>query len=88
MNDDLNDRVGVAEARFGLIAPTVNGTLADTTMSAYFKRVSESPVEMPDGQRYRPHEAVGDRVPTELMQEFFDRMDIALADDKEVIMVA
>ena len=38
--------------------------------------------------RYRPHEAVGDRVPAELMQEFFDRMDIALADDKEVIMVA
>ena len=36
----------------------------------------------------RPHESVGDRVPAEAMQEFFDRFERALAYDPETMEAA
>jgi len=38
--------------------------------------------------RYRPHEAVGDRVPADLMEEFFARFEAALKYDEEVMPAA
>ena len=38
--------------------------------------------------RYRPHESIGDRVPAEAMQEFFDRFERALAYDPEAMEAA
>jgi len=38
--------------------------------------------------RFRPHESIGDRVPAEAMQEFFDRFERALRDDPEATLAA
>ena len=38
--------------------------------------------------RYRPHESIGDRVPAEAMQEFFDRFENALQADPEAMLAA
>ena len=38
--------------------------------------------------RYRPHESIGDRVPAEVMQEFFDRFEKALAYDPDDMLAA
>jgi hypothetical protein len=38
--------------------------------------------------RYRPHESIGDRVPAEAMQEFFDRFEKALQADPEAMLAA
>lgn len=41
--------IEIAEFRFGLIAPAINGTFPDSSMTSYFKRISSQPLEMPDG---------------------------------------
>ena len=46
-------RVELAEYKFGLIAPAVNGTYPDASMAEYFRRVSADPVGLPDGTRVR-----------------------------------
>ena len=46
-------RVELAEYKFGLIAPAVNGTFPDASMAEYFRRVSAEPVGLPDGTRVR-----------------------------------
>ena len=38
--------------------------------------------------RCRPHEPIGDRVPAEAIQEFFDRFERALAYDPEAMEAA
>ena len=38
--------------------------------------------------RYRPHEAIGDRVPAEVMGEFLGRFEDAMANDSDVMMAA
>jgi transposase InsO family protein len=38
--------------------------------------------------RFRPHEPIGDRVPAEAMQEFFDRFESALQADPEAMLAA
>jgi hypothetical protein len=38
--------------------------------------------------RFRPHESIGDRVPAEAMQEFFDRFESALQADQEAMLAA
>ena len=38
--------------------------------------------------RFRPHESIGDRVPAEAMQEFFERFERALAYDPETMEAA
>lgn len=46
-------RVELAERKFGLIAPAVNGTYPDASMAEYFRRVCTEPVGLPDGTRVR-----------------------------------
>ncbi|MBR3314055.1 MAG: integrase core domain-containing protein [Atopobiaceae bacterium] len=38
--------------------------------------------------RYRPHEAIGDRVPAEVMDEFFMRFEDAMSYETEVNLAA
>ena len=38
--------------------------------------------------RFRPHGSIGDRVPAEAMQEFFDRFESALQADPEAMLAA
>ena len=50
---DEKRRVELAEYKFGLIAPAVNGTYPDASMAEYFRRVCAEPVGLPDGTRAR-----------------------------------
>ena len=46
----------VAQMRFGVIAPLVQGTYPDISMAAYCRRVSQTPLRLPDGRtfQYKP----------------------------------
>ena len=50
------ERLAVAHVKLGLISPLLNGTYPDASKAAYRRRVSEVPVEMPDGTtaRFKP----------------------------------
>jgi len=39
-----------AQFKFGLIAPVIQDTYPDESISAYCRRVSEKPVVLPDGR--------------------------------------
>lgn len=39
----------VAQFRFALIAPVIQGLFPDTSATAYYKRVTASPLTLPDG---------------------------------------
>lgn len=49
MDADEKKRIELAEYKFGLIAPAVNGTYPDASMAEYFRRVAAEPLGMPDG---------------------------------------
>lgn len=53
MDADEKKRIELAEYKFGLIAPAVNGTYPDPSMAAYFRRVAAEPVGLPDGTTVR-----------------------------------
>jgi putative transposase len=38
--------------------------------------------------RFRPHKSIGDRVPAEVMQEFFERLERGLAYDPKAMQTA
>jgi transposase InsO family protein len=46
----------IAHFRFALIAPVIQGTYSDTSASAYYRRVTEKPLSLPDGSvfQYQP----------------------------------
>ena len=39
----------IAQFRFALIAPVIQGLFPDASRTAYYKRVTEKPLTMPDG---------------------------------------
>ena len=41
----------IAQLKFGVIAPVVQGLFPDATKTAYYKRVSKTPLTMPDGKQ-------------------------------------
>lgn len=47
--DYLKAASAVAEFRFGIIAPVVQGLFSDASQTAYFRRVASSPLTLPDG---------------------------------------
>ena len=54
MNNTFNDKsyseaVAVARVRFAVVAPVTQGLFAEPTKTAYYKRVAEKPLKMPDG---------------------------------------
>jgi transposase InsO family protein len=48
-NPELALAVTTAQFRFGLIAPVLQGTYPDSSAVAYYKRVTERPLQLPDG---------------------------------------
>lgn len=55
MNDTFNDKsyneaVKIAHLRFAVIAPAIQGLFAEPTKTAYYKKVAEKPLKMPDGR--------------------------------------
>ena len=50
------EQMAVAQMRFGVIAPLVQGTYTDVSMAAYCRRVAQTPQRLPDGRvfQYKP----------------------------------
>ena len=46
---NLTNAAKIAEFRFALIAPVIQGLFPDASRTAYYKRVTEKPLEFPDG---------------------------------------
>ena len=55
-NPDLARSVQVAQFRFALIAPVIQGLFPDASRSEYYRRVTEKPLTLPDGTvaKYKP----------------------------------
>ena len=55
-NPDLEKAVRIAQFRFALIAPVVQGLFPDVSRSEYYRRVTEKPLKLPDGSsvEYKP----------------------------------
>lgn len=50
------EQMEIAQMRFGIIAPLVQGTYTDGSMAAYCRRVAQMPMKLPDGRlfQYKP----------------------------------
>ena len=46
--NNLSDAAAVAQFRFALIAPVIQDLFPDDTKTAYYKRVTENPLKLPD----------------------------------------
>ncbi len=51
----LTNAATVAQFRFALIAPVIQDLFPDATKTAYYKRVTENPLPLPDGFVKRYH---------------------------------
>ncbi len=51
MNDNktLSNAAKIAQFRFALIAPVIQGLFSDASRTAYYKRITEKPITFPDG---------------------------------------
>lgn len=47
--NNLSNAADVAQFRFALIAPVIQDLFPDATKTAYYKRVTENPLKLPDG---------------------------------------
>ena len=50
MDKEQKRRLAVAEDKFGLIAPVINGSYPDGSKTAYFQRIAQNPVRLSDGR--------------------------------------
>lgn len=48
-NDELAKATKMAQFRFALIAPVVQGLFSDASATEYYKRITEKPLTLPDG---------------------------------------
>lgn len=48
-NSDLSKAVQIAQFRFALIAPVIQGLFPDASRMEYYRRVTEQPLTLPDG---------------------------------------
>lgn len=48
--------IEIAQFRFGIIAPVIQNTYPDASVSAYFRRIAATPVKLPEGKEiiYKP----------------------------------
>ena len=55
-NPDLAGAVQIAQFRFALIAPVIQGLFPDESRAEYYRRVTEKPLTLPDGTtvEYKP----------------------------------
>jgi len=51
----------MAHFKFGLIAPVIQGTYPDGSAIAYYRRITEKPLQRPDGTffHYKPKSVQG-----------------------------
>ena len=50
---DFKNDVLMAQTKFGIIAPVIQGLFPDATKTAYYKRIAENPLQMPNGKQVK-----------------------------------
>ena len=48
-NESINHAARIAQFKFGLIAPVIQDLFPDSSRVAFYKRITEKPIEFPDG---------------------------------------
>ena len=48
-NESISSAARIAQFKFGLIAPVIQGLFPDASRTAFYKRVAGRPIEFPDG---------------------------------------
>ncbi len=48
-NESITRAAEIAQFRFGLIAPVIQGLFPDASRTAFYKRITENPITFPDG---------------------------------------
>lgn len=48
--DRMDELMEIARLRFGMIAPVIQETYPDESVMAYCRRVSQTPMRLPDGR--------------------------------------
>ena len=48
-NESINRAAQIAQFKFGLIAPVIQDLFPDSSRVAFYKRITENPIEFPDG---------------------------------------
>ena len=48
-NESINHAAQIAQFKFGLIAPVIQDLYPDSSRVAFYKRITENPIEFPDG---------------------------------------
>ena len=49
-NSDFPRAIQIAQFRFGLISPVIQGLYPDSSRAEYYRRVTEEPLILPDGR--------------------------------------
>jgi len=52
-NNELAKRIEMAQFRFGLVAPAIQGPHREPSDCAYYRKLAEIPVTLPDGTTYQ-----------------------------------
>ena len=47
--ETIKNNAAIAQFRFAIIAPVVQGLYPDASATAYYKRVTQNPLTLPDG---------------------------------------
>jgi len=55
MSNQATSPIKIAHFRFALIAPVIQGIYSDVSASAYYRRVTQHPLTLPDGTTFRYH---------------------------------
>ena len=50
---NLSDAAAMAQFRLALIAPVIHGLYPDASRNAYYQRITENPLTLPDGSAFR-----------------------------------
>ncbi len=50
---NLSDAAAMAQFRLALIAPVIHGLYPDASRNAYYQRVTEKPLTLPDGSVFQ-----------------------------------
>ena len=68
----MDKGIEMANFRWGLIAPVVNGLLPDESAAAYYRRITQNPLKRPDGTEFRYEPSTVERWKSRYDQFGFD----------------
>jgi len=81
-SNEIKEDVQVAQFRFGLIAPVLQGTYAEASEAEYFRRVTANPLSLPDGTKASYSYKTLQKWKSDYLRNGFDGLAPAARSDK------